>query len=135
MKGRNGTPRYVIEHARSGCVTSVCSARRAFLLGVNRLDSTQARLRWPWRCILESRVLEGTAMPDDKPVVHSDPEIMSGTPVFVGTRVPFQTLLDYLEAGQPLSEFLEDFPTVSKEQAIAALEQAKEALLARAHPA
>ncbi|MBI3303285.1 MAG: DUF433 domain-containing protein, partial [Deltaproteobacteria bacterium] len=68
-------------------------------------------------------------MPDEKPVVHSDPEIMSGTPVFVGTRVPFETLLDYLEAGQPLSEFLEDFPTVSKEQAIAALEQAKEALL------
>ena len=68
----------------------------------------------------------------DKPVVRSDPDIMSGTPVFVGTRVPFQTLLDYLEAGQPLNEFLEDFPTVSKEQAIASLEQAKEALLARA---
>ena len=69
------------------------------------------------------------------PVVHSDPEIMSGTPVFVGTRVPFQTLIDYLEDGQPLSEFLEDFPTVSKEQAVAALEQAKEALLDRARPA
>lgn len=68
-------------------------------------------------------------------VVHSDPEVMSGTPVFVGTRVPFQTLIDYLEAGQPLSEFLDDFPTVSKEQAVAALEQAKEALLARARPA
>jgi uncharacterized protein (DUF433 family) len=67
-----------------------------------------------------------------EPVVHSDPDIMSGTPVFVGTRVPFQTLIDYIEAGQPLSEFLEDFPTVSKEQAIAALEQAREALLARA---
>jgi uncharacterized protein (DUF433 family) len=74
-------------------------------------------------------------MQDNKPVIHSDPEIMSGTPVFVGTRVPFQTLLDYLEAGQPLSEFLEDFPTVPKEQAIAALEQAKEALLARARSA
>lgn len=74
-------------------------------------------------------------MKDDKPVIHSDPEIMSGAPVFVGTRVPFQTLLDYLEAGQPLSEFLEDFPTVSREQAVAALEQAKEALLARARPA
>ena len=69
------------------------------------------------------------------PVVHSDSEIMSGTPVFVGTRVPFQTLIDYLEAGQPLSEFLEDFPTVSNDQAIAALEQAKEALLERARPA
>ena len=72
---------------------------------------------------------------NQKPVVHIDPETMSGTPVFVGTRVPFQTLIDYLEAGQPLAEFLEDFPTVSKEQAIAALEQAKEALLDRARPA
>ena len=70
-----------------------------------------------------------------KPIIQSDPEIMSGTPVFCGTRVPFQTLIDYLEAGQPLSEFLEDFPTVSKEQAVAALEEAKEALLARARPA
>ena len=69
-----------------------------------------------------------------QPVVHSDPDIMSGTPVFVGTRVPFQTFIDYLEAGQPLSEFLEDFPTVSKEQAIAALEQARNAP-ARARPA
>jgi uncharacterized protein (DUF433 family) len=68
-------------------------------------------------------------------VIHSDPEIMGGTPVFVGTRAPLATLLDYLEAGQPLSEFLEDFPTVTKEQAIPALEQAKEALLARARPA
>jgi uncharacterized protein (DUF433 family) len=61
------------------------------------------------------------------PVVHSDPEIMGGTPVFVGTRVPFQTLLDYLEAG--------DFPTVSREQAVEALEQARQALLARENPA
>ena len=68
-------------------------------------------------------------------VVHSDPEIMGGTPVFVGTRVPFQTLLDYLEAGDPLGEFLDDFPTVTREQAIAALEQARDALFARAHSA
>jgi uncharacterized protein (DUF433 family) len=60
---------------------------------------------------------------------------MSGTVVFAGTRVPFQTLIDYIEAGQPLSEFLEDFPTVSSEQAIAALKEAKEALLTRARPA
>ena len=71
-------------------------------------------------------------MKQQEPVVHSDSRIMGGTPVFVGTRVPFQTLLDYLEAGQPLSDFLDDFPTVTREQAIAALEQAKEALLARA---
>ncbi len=69
------------------------------------------------------------------PVVHSDPEIMGGTPVFVGTRVPFQTLLDYLEAGDPLGEFLDDFPTVTRAQAVASLEQAKDALFARAHSA
>jgi uncharacterized protein (DUF433 family) len=60
---------------------------------------------------------------------------MGGTPVFVGTRVPLQTLLDYLEGGQPLSDFLDNFPTVSRELAIAALEQAKEPLLALARPA
>jgi uncharacterized protein (DUF433 family) len=69
----------------------------------------------------------------EKPVVHSDPAIMGGTPVFVGTRVPLQTLIDYLEAGDPLGEFLEDFPSVSREQAIAALDQARDALIARAH--
>jgi len=69
------------------------------------------------------------------PAVRSDPGILGGTPVFVGTRVPFQTLLDYLEAGDPLSDFLDDFPTVSRELAIEALEQAKDALLARANPA
>jgi uncharacterized protein (DUF433 family) len=74
-------------------------------------------------------------MKSDVPLVQSDPEIMGGTPVFVGTRVPLQTLLDYLEAGQPLDDFLEDFPTVAREQAIAVLEQAMEALLARARPA
>lgn len=64
--------------------------------------------------------------------IHSDPEIMGGTPVFVGTRVPVQTLLDYLEAGDPLDEFLDNFPSVSREQTIAVLELAKEMLLARA---
>jgi uncharacterized protein (DUF433 family) len=54
-------------------------------------------------------------------VIHSDPDILGGTPVFVGTRVPVRTLLDYLEAGEPLGEFLEDFPSVSREQAVAAL--------------
>jgi uncharacterized protein (DUF433 family) len=64
--------------------------------------------------------------------IHRDPEIMGGTPVFVGTRVPVQTLLDYLEAGDPLDEFLEDFPSVSRDQVVAVLELAKEMLLARA---
>jgi uncharacterized protein (DUF433 family) len=60
---------------------------------------------------------------------------MGGTPVFVGTRVPVNTLLDYLEAGDPLDEFLEDFPSVSRAQAVSVLELAKEMLLARASAA
>jgi hypothetical protein len=55
-------------------------------------------------------------MSRNESVIHSDPAFMGGTPVFVGTRVPLATLLDYLEAGQPLAEFLEDFPTVTREQ-------------------
>ncbi|MDY7093906.1 MAG: DUF433 domain-containing protein [Acidobacteriota bacterium] len=54
-------------------------------------------------------------------VIHSHPEILGGTPVFVGTRVPFQNLIDCLAAGQTLEDFLEDFPTVTREQALAAL--------------
>ena len=63
-------------------------------------------------------------------IVHSDPELMGGTPVFVGTRVPVQSLFDYLEAGDSLEEFLIAFPTVSREQAVAALEIAREAVTA-----
>jgi uncharacterized protein (DUF433 family) len=62
-------------------------------------------------------------------VVVMDPEILSGTPVFRGTRVPFQNLLDYLEGGETLNEFLDDFPSVTREAAIAALEQAKTLLV------
>ena len=65
-------------------------------------------------------------------VYHSDPEIMGGTPVFTGTRVPVQTLLDYLEGGDTLDEFLDGFPGVSREQAVSFLEMAKDALLAMA---
>lgn len=64
-------------------------------------------------------------------VIRRDPEIMGGTPCFVGTRVPFQTLLDYIEGGETLDDFLEQFPGVSREMAIAALESAKESLLAQ----
>ena len=70
--------------------------------------------------------------PDMSRVIHSDPETLGGTPVFVGTRVPVQTLLDYLEGGHPLDEFLEDFPSVAHEQAVALLELAKELVLAQA---
>ena len=62
-------------------------------------------------------------------VVHSDPDILGGTPVFIGTRVPLQTLMDYVEGGHSLEEFLDDFPSVTQEQAIAALELAREALV------
>ena len=63
-------------------------------------------------------------------VYHTDPEILGGTPVFTGTRVPIQNLLDYLEGGDTLDEFLDGFPGVSREQAISFLEMAKDALLA-----
>jgi len=62
-------------------------------------------------------------------VVHSSPEILGGTPVFVGTRVPVQTLIDYLQAGDSIDDFLKDFPTVTREQVIEALEMAKAQLL------
>jgi len=58
-------------------------------------------------------------------VVESSPEVMGGTPVFTGTRVPVETLMDYLEAGDSINEFLSDFPTVSREQVIETLEMAK----------
>ena len=63
-------------------------------------------------------------------VIHSDPDILGGTPVFVGTRVPVRTLIDYLAAGDTLEEFLDHFPTVSRDQAVAALEQANDLLVA-----
>jgi uncharacterized protein (DUF433 family) len=65
------------------------------------------------------------------PVIVRNPDILGGIPCFRGTRVPFQNLLDYLEAGDTLDEFLEQFPTVTREMAIGALETAKELLLAR----
>ena len=65
-------------------------------------------------------------------VVHSDPKILGGTLVFVGTRVPVQVLFDCLEAGDPLDRFLDQFPTVTREQALAALEMACDALMAGA---
>ncbi|MFN0181157.1 MAG: DUF433 domain-containing protein [Gemmatimonadales bacterium] len=69
------------------------------------------------------------------PVIHSDPEILGGTPVFVGTRVPAQTLFEYLEGGDSLDEFLHQFPSVTRAQAVAALELAKESVLTGARTA
>ena len=74
-------------------------------------------------------------MPSRKLIVHSDPEILRGTPVFVGTRVPVNILFDYLEAGDSLEVFLDEFPSVTREQAVSALELAREALTTDAHPA
>ena len=65
-------------------------------------------------------------------VIKIDPEIMSGAPCFDGTRVPIQNLIDYLEGGDSIEDFLEDFPSVRREQVIAFLEEAKESALARA---
>jgi uncharacterized protein (DUF433 family) len=66
-------------------------------------------------------------------VIHSDPDVLGGTPVFIGTRVPVQNFIDCLEAGDTLDEFLDSFPTVTREQAVAALEVAREALEESAH--
>lgn len=70
------------------------------------------------------------SLPD--PLITTSPKRLSGTPVFAGTRVPVQTLVDYLEEGDSLDDFLADFPSVSREHAIAVLELAKSALLAKA---
>ena len=70
-----------------------------------------------------------------KTAILSVADIMGGTPCFTGTRVPFQTLLDYLESGQPLDEFLSDFPSVTRDVAIEALRQAGELALAHARVA
>jgi uncharacterized protein (DUF433 family) len=64
-----------------------------------------------------------------------DPDIQSGSPVFAGTRVPVQNLFDYLEEGDSLDVFLKQFPSVSREQAVAVLERARQSLVADAHPA
>jgi uncharacterized protein (DUF433 family) len=65
----------------------------------------------------------------NQPVVCRDPEVMGGTPVFCGTRVPVQTLIEYLEAGDSIDRFLEGFPSVTREQVIAFLEEAKDRVI------
>jgi len=72
-------------------------------------------------------------LPD--PLITSSPDRLGGTPVFAGTRVPVQTLIEYLEAGDPLDVFLEEFPSVTREHAVAVLELAKRALVAQRAPA
>jgi len=72
-------------------------------------------------------------MTNQTAVIHSDPEILGGTPVFVGTRVPLRNLFDYLVRGHSLDEFLDAFPLVTRKQAMAALEAAHEVLIAGTH--
>jgi uncharacterized protein (DUF433 family) len=74
-------------------------------------------------------------MPTLDSVVRSDPEVLGGTPVFAGTRVPLKNLIDYLAAGDSLERFLDHFPSVTRDQAVAALEIARDLLTARATPA
>jgi uncharacterized protein (DUF433 family) len=82
-----------------------------------------------------SEVLDGMpSMAQLSKIVHSDPDILGGTPVFVDTRVPIQSLFDYLEGGETLDEFLRQFPSVKRKQAVAALELPRTTLLAGARP-
>ncbi len=74
-------------------------------------------------------------MPGTTTVVHSDPDILGGTPIFRGTRVPFRNLIDYLERGYSLEEFVDAFPSVTYDQVVASLEAAHEALSVRARSA
>ena len=67
---------------------------------------------------------------DAKQIVHTDPEILGGTPVFIGTRVPVHALIDFLEGGDTIEDFLENYPGVSREQVVAFLEEASQALAA-----
>jgi uncharacterized protein (DUF433 family) len=70
-------------------------------------------------------------MPDINSIIHSDPDVHSGDPVFIGTRVPVRTLLDYIEGGDSLDVFLDNFPSVTREQAVAFLEEATRTALAQ----
>ena len=79
--------------------------------------------------------VEEIAMTNPQRVVHRDPDILGGTPVFVGTRVPVKILFDYLEAGDSLDVFLDEFPSVARNQAIAALELAREVIATDARAA
>jgi len=81
-----------------------------------------------WRATIE----EEAHMPAVAAIIHRDPEILGGTPVFTGTRVPFRNLIDYIERNHSIEEFLDSFPTVSREQVVAVLEAAHEAVSALA---
>lgn len=103
-------------------------------------DQASHRVPEPVEFVRTTAYLPGELQPGSKPmaassVIHSDPEILGGTPVFVGTRVPLKNLIDYLEGGHPLDDFLDDFPTVTREQVLSVLDEAQEALSQRARAA
>jgi uncharacterized protein (DUF433 family) len=103
------------------------------------MDATRS-VREPMVIERAGAYLPGELQPGSKTmaassVIHSDPEILGGTPVFVGTRVPLKNLIDYLEGGHPLDDFLDDFPTVTREQVLSVLDEAQEALSQRARAA
>jgi uncharacterized protein (DUF433 family) len=77
----------------------------------------------------QTGIFSGMLTADFKAIVHSDPEIMGGTPVFVGTRVPLQNLIDYLERGESIEDFLDGFPSVKREQVIAVIKAGKRSIL------
>lgn len=81
---------------------------------------------------MATAVVQSRTMKVPEPLITTSPDRLNGTPVFAGTRVPVQALIDYLEGGDPLEAFLDNFPSVSREHAIAVLEVAKTALLAKA---
>jgi uncharacterized protein (DUF433 family) len=85
----------------------------------------------PVRLLLTYARLRRQTMLDLRSIIHSDPEIHSGDPVFVGTRVPVRTLMDYIEGGDSIDVFLDNFPSVTREQAVAFLEEATRTALAQ----
>jgi uncharacterized protein (DUF433 family) len=81
---------------------------------------------------MKTALEEWRLMPSNTSIISASPDVMGGAPVFAGTRVPVQTLLDYLKAGESINDFLDGFPTVTREQVIALLEQAGKQLVSTA---
>lgn len=81
---------------------------------------------------MSCRVAQDGSMIIKDSVISSSPDVMGGTPVFSGTRVPVETFIEYLEGGESIDDFLEGFPSVSREQAVAFLEETKATMLAHA---
>jgi uncharacterized protein (DUF433 family) len=78
---------------------------------------------------MKTALEERELMPNNTSIISASPDVMGGTPVFAGTRVPVQTLLDYLKAGESIDDFLDGFPTVNREQVVAFLEEAGKQLV------